>query len=157
MKLHLYINNSDTNVVDKSLTPLLTETQQGQTVDVGLTGTLLDDCSIIDPIISIDQSLLSASNIADMNYAYIDEFKRYYFIRNKVFKGRLIEISMHCDVLTTYKAQVRALPAIIARQEKNYNLYLQDGMIKTYANPHVEIKQFPSGFSGYHFIFSVVG
>ena len=157
MILHLYKNMSDANVVDKTLTPLLTETQGGQTVDVGLQGTLLDDCSIIDPVISIDHELLSITDIADMNYAYIEEFERSYFIRNMVFKGKLLEISMHVDVLSTYKGNIRNLSAIIARQEKKYNLYLQDGMIKTYANPHIEIKQFPNAFTEYEFIFSVVG
>lgn len=157
MILHLYKNMSDANVVDKTLTPLLTETQGGQTVDVGLQGTLLDDCSIIDPVISIDQSLLSITDIADMNYAYIEEFERSYFIRNMVFKGKLLEISMHVDVLSTYKGNIRNLSAIIARQEKKYNLMLQDGMIKTYADPYEEIKQFPNGFTDFQFIFSVVG
>lgn len=146
MILHLYKNNSDANVVDKDLTTLLT-----------VQGTLLDDCSIIDPVISIDQDMLPITDIADMNYAYIEEFERSYFIRNMVFKGKLLEISMHVDVLSTYKGNIRNLSAIIARQQKKYNLYLQDGMIKTYANPHIEIKQFPGAFDKYEFIFSVVG
>ena len=157
MNLHLYINHSDANVVDKDLTPLFTETVGQQTVDVGLPGTLKEDCSIIDPIITIDSSVLSMANIADMNYAYIPEFERSYFIRNMVFRGKLLELQMHVDVLSTYKGNIRALSAIIARQQKKYNLYLQDGMIKTYANPHIEIKQFPGSFDKYEFIFSVVG
>ena len=146
MILHLYKNMSDANVVDKNLTSLIT-----------IEGTLLDDCSIIDPVISINQDLLSITDIADMNYAYIEEFERSYFIRNMVFKGKLLEISMHVDVLSTYKGNIRNLSAIIARQEKKYNLYLQDGMIKTYADPYEEIKQFPNGFTDFQFIFSVVG
>ena len=157
MNLHLYINHSDANVVDKVLTPLFTETVGQQTIDVGLPGTLKEDCSIIDPIITIDSSVLSMANIADMNYAHIPEFERSYFIRNMVFRGKLLELQMHVDVLSTYKGNIRALSAIIARQQKKYNLYLQDGMIKTYANPHIEIKQFPGGFDKYEFIFSVVG
>lgn len=157
MNLHLYINHSDANVVDKDLTPLFTETVGQQNIDVGLPGTLKEDCSIIDPIITIDSSVLSMANIADMNYAYIPEFERSYFIRNMVFRGKLLEIQMHVDVLSTYKGNIRALSAIIARQEKKYNLYLQDGLLKQYANPHIEIKQFPNAFTEYEFIFSVVG
>ena len=64
---------------------------------------------------------------------------------------------MHVDVLKTYASGIRSNTAVISRQENQYNLYLQDGVFKTYANPHYEIRKFPSGFSGYHFILSVAG
>ena len=142
MTLKLYKNYSDKNVVDKEIS------QEGSDIS----GTLRDDCSIIDPVIAIE-------GLTDLgvNYAYITEFGRYYYINNIICKGKLYELHMHVDVLKTYASGIRSNSAVISRQEKNYNLYLQDGVFKTYANPHYEIRKFPSGFSGYHFIFSVAG
>lgn len=144
MTLNVYQNNSDKNVVSKSITTKAT-----------LTGTLRENCSVIDPIITVEA--LSASDIPYINYAEIVEFGRYYYVNDIVCMGKLYELHMHIDVLMTYKDQIKPLPAIIARQESAYNLYLQDGLLKQYANPHIEIKQFPGAFTDFEFIFSVVG
>lgn len=144
MIINLFQNNSDTNVVSKSLTP------KGS-----VTGTLREGCSIIDPVIKIEG--ISGSDLPYLNYLEIVEFGRYYYIRDIVLIGKLFECHCHIDVLETYKDQIKPLPAIIARQAHDYNLYLQDGLIKEYANPHIEVKQFPGAFDDYQFIFSVVG
>lgn len=147
MIIRLYQNKSDKNHVDKSLTKLGDD----------ITGTLRDDCSIINPVIKIEN--YTGSNITQSNYAYIPEFGRYYYITNITFSGNLYEISMHVDVLMTYKDSIRSNTAIVSRQENFYNLYLQDGVFKTNAFPHVEIRQFPAGFSKseFNFIFTVAG
>lgn len=146
MTIKIYKNLSDTNVLDKNITQLGSD----------LTGYLKEDCSIIDPVITIED--FTSFNIQQANYAYITEFGRYYYINNiVVLSNELFELHMHVDVLKTYASGIRSNSAVISRQEKQYNLYLQDGVFKTYANPHYEIRQFPSGFSGYHFIFSVAG
>lgn len=144
MIFRLFQNNSDTNVVQKSIT------QKAE-----LSGTLRDDCSIIDPVITVEG--IAPSDLKYINYAEIPDFGRYYYVTNIILKGKLFEVHMHIDVLNTYKDQIKPLNAIIARQENRYNLYLQDGLIKQYANPHVQIKQFPNGFDRYEYIFSVCG
>ena len=144
MTINLFQNESDTNVVSKTLTSKGT-----------LTGTLREGCSIIDPVIKVEG--ISGSDLPFINYAEVVEFGRYYYIKDIVLVGNLFELHMHIDVLETYKDQIKELPAIVARNEFNYNLYLQDGLIKEYANPHIEIKQFPNGFTDFEFIFSVVG
>ena len=142
MTIKLYKNYSDKNVMDKNITQIGSD----------ITGTLREDCSVINPVIAIE-------GLSDLgvNYAYISEFGRYYYINNIVCKGKLFELDMHVDVLKTYAAGIRNNSAVISRQQNYYNLYLQDGVFKTYANPHIQIKQFPSGFSSYNYIFSVAG
>lgn len=144
MTIKLYINRSDKNVLDKNLTQ----------VGGDITGTLREDCSVVNPVISIEGL---DSNITGVNYAYISEFGRYYYINNIVCKGKLFELNMHVDVLKTYAQEIRENKAVISRQQNRYNLYLQDGVFKTSAFPHIQVAQFPNGFSGYHFIFSVAG
>ena len=144
MILKLYKNLSEKNVVDKNITELAT-----------ITGTLREDCSVINPVIMIEDT--AGFDLKFTNYAYIEEFGRFYYINNIVCKGHLFELNMHVDVLKTHANGIRANEAVISRQQNNYNLYLQDGVFKTYAYPHIQIKQFPSGFSGYNFVFSVAG
>ena len=144
MTINLFQNDSEDNVVSKSLTAKGT-----------VTGTLRDGCSIIDPIIDIEG--ISGSDLPYLNYLEIVEFGRYYYIKDIVLKGKLFECHCHIDVLETYKDQIKPLQAIIARNSEQYNLYLQDGLIKQYANPHIQIKQFPGGFTDYEYIFSVCG
>lgn len=145
MKLKLYNNLSDKIVVDKKITQL------GST----LNGTLRENCSVIDPIIKVEG--IVGSNLTKCNYAYIEEFGRYYYVTNIVCAGNLFELHMHVDVLMTYRGSIRSNSAVVSRQEKLYNLYLQDGVFKEQANPHYEIKKFPSGFTSFNFILAVAG
>ena len=64
---------------------------------------------------------------------------------------------MHCDVLASFQTELKSLEAVVARQENNYNLYLNDGMFKTYADPNISIFQFPNGFETFQYILSVAG
>lgn len=145
MTIKLYKNLSDKVVVDKKITQ----------VGSDITGTLREGCSIIDPVIKFESTL--GSHLTDCNYAYITEFGRYYYINNIVCVGNLFEVHMHVDVLMSYSAGIRSNSAVVSRQENKYNLYLQDGVFKTYSQPHIQIAQFPTGFSDFEFIFSVAG
>lgn len=145
MTIKFYNNLSDKIVVDKNITQL----------GADVTGTLRENCSIIDPVIKVEGTV--GSNITTCNYAYITEFARYYYITNIVCVGKLFEVHMHVDVLMSFRGDIRTNSAVVSRQEKQYNLYLQDGVFKEQANPHYEIKQFPSGFNSFNFILAVSG
>lgn len=144
MELNLYTNNSADNVVTKSITLLTT-----------MTGTLRENCSIVDPVITVEN--INNAIAAVCNYAFIPQFARYYFVRNITLSGKLWIISMHVDVLASFQTPLKSLDAVIARNENRYNLYLQDGFFKTYQNPHVSIKQFPGGFTNHSYILAVAG
>lgn len=145
MTIKFYKNLSDKIVVDKNIDQIGTD----------ITGTLREGCSIIDPIIKFEGTI--GTHLTECNYAYIFEFGRYYFINNIKCVGNLFEVYMHIDVLKTYASGIRSNNAVIARQENLYNLYLQDGVFKTYSQPHMQIAQFPAGFTDFEFIFSVAG
>jgi len=145
MTIKLFVNTSEKNKLDKDIT-LALET----------TGTLKEDTSLTDPIIKLTGKTFS--EMASINYMQITELGRYYFINDVIsINNDIVEIHAHVDVLSTYKDQIRSQNAIIARQEKKWNLYLNDGVFKTYQNPHIVTKAFPSGFTEQHFIFSVAG
>lgn len=128
-----YTNKSRTNERVKDLDEIMT-----------LTGTLRAECSIVDPVIMIE----STRNLKKCNYMYIENFGRYYFIKNVIHvRQGLYEIHAHCDVLSSSGDALLDCVGIIRRQQNNWNLYLDDGAFKVYSNPNVVQKAFPSGFS----------
>ena len=144
IELNLYKNLSEKNRLDKNIT-LMYE----------LTGDLKDKTSLTDPVIRIAGNI---ADVANVNYMYIPSFQRYYFINDIVsLNNEVFEINAHVDVLSTYKDGIRAQNAIVSRQEKKWNLYLNDGVFKTYQNPYIVTKAFPSGFTSQHFVLSVAG
>ena len=144
MTLELYSNSSEYAALDKDLELQLT-----------LTGILREESSIIDPSILVEDL---DDYITDINYAYIPEFGRYYFITNiESVRNHLWRLSLHVDVLHTYAAGIRANSAIIERNEKLYDLQLNDGLFKTRQNPRIAQYPFPSGFSTWNFVLAVAG
>ena len=116
---------------------------------------LKDPTSIIDPV------LLITGEITDMlqaNYMTIPVFGRSYFITNITsVRTGLVEISAHVDVLSSYIEYIRECTAIVHRQENKWNLYLDDGFFKTYQNPNIVVKKFPTGFTNQSFVLAVAG
>lgn len=109
---------------------------------VTLQGTLRNESSILNPVVLIEGDLFG------YNYAYISQFGRYYYITDIVsIREDLCEVHLHVDVLMTYATGIRALTGLIVRQEKEYNLFLPDPLIRTYANPRVFTRAFPAGFA----------
>lgn len=144
MTITLQRNNSENKKLDKDLTTIST-----------LTGNLKQETSIIDPIIIIEDD---GTNILDANYMTIDDFNRSYFITGiRSIRTNLWEVSGHCDVLTSFKNDIRANSAIVSKQENNWNLYIDDGTFKVYQNPIVYTKKFPNGFTDWSFVLCVAG
>lgn len=129
--ISFYNNNSDKRKVGKSLTST-----------TSYTGTLKDETSIVNPTILINAGSISG------NYAYISQFNRYYFVNDiKSIRNGLWEVSLHVDVLETYKTQIKASSAVIERQENSYNNYLQDNMAPVATNVKQRIYKFDNGAS----------
>ena len=137
-------STSEPERADKTLTTIAT-----------LTGTLKQETSIIDPVILIEGSM---ADYKTCNYCTIPEFGRSYFVGDiKSVRNNLLELPCHVDVLSTYKAGIRANMAIFKRQENHWNLYLNDGSFKCYQNPIVLTKLFPAGFGAPEFVLAVAG
>lgn len=89
MKLKIYNNNSNNNVLNKKITPVSE-----------LDFNLKSDNSIMQPILVL-------KNYVKGNYCYIDELKRYYFINDvRLLTGGLYELHLEVDVLMTYKNEI---------------------------------------------------
>ena len=145
MTIQIQQTTSEKNKIGKSISTLFTAS-----------GALREGTSIINPVI-----MISGANIPTLknaNYMHIPDFNRFYFITDiKSIRNGLIEISGHVDVLQTYASQIRNNTAIIKRNANSWNLYIEDGLFKTYANPHIFTKEFPSGFKDPSYVLFVAG
>lgn len=143
--LTLQTTTSEKNRIDKTLTDIAT-----------VSGTLRADTSIIDPVFLIECDLASYVNA---NYMTVPAFGRSYFITNiRSMRAGLVEFTCHCDVLSSFKTQIRSNTAIIQRSERNWNLYLNDGSLTAYQDPEIYTTEFPMGFTvNKQYILAVAG
>lgn len=94
MELILYKTDDSPNTINKTLTDPLT-----------LEINLKKDTNIINP------ELVLNGDFRGFNYAHIPELNRYYFINSmEQLNFRLVKISLECDVLETYKADILNSP-----------------------------------------------
>lgn len=127
-----------------------------QLIDVATyTGTLREETSVLDPAFDIETS----SDLSQMNYIWIHELHRYYYVTNIVsVTTNLWRIYCHVDVLMTYKPTILAHEAVIGRQQGLYNLYLNDGdTFKVTQRSKIQQKRFPNGFTGSSYVMIVAG
>ena len=143
MQIKLYKNLSEVNTIGKTLTE-----------ESVRNGTLKDGCSVLSPSV-----VLTGENLSVFNYAYIPQFSRYYFIKEITsVKSGLWEISMRVDVLETYKDSIKANTAIIKRQEKIWDMYINDEKFKAESTNKTATIMFPQNhFNTVNFILTVAG
>ena len=77
---------------------------------------LKDDCGIIRPVLLV----YGIANPSGLNYAYISDFSRYYYISEWTWKLGNWECQLYVDVLATYKDQIGAATEYIARCSYKY-------------------------------------
>ena len=141
--IQLMNNQEELNKINKNPSGVMT-----------LTGELREESSIIDPVIIIEYD----GTLTNVNYMYIPEFHRYYFITqiNSV-RTKLWRVCGHCDVLKTYAQGILGCDCVVARNQNNFNLYLNDAYFKVYSNPRVQILNFPQKFSGESYVLVMKG
>lgn len=137
MIVNFFCNESEPHKVYKDLTPL-------GSIEVHLR----EGSSIIDPVllIEMDTPVVTVNGIDyTINYIQIPVFNRYYFVNNiSVNRTRLWQFDCHCDVLSSFKSEWTKLPCIIARNEFQYNLFLQDDRFLVNSNRFVQTMVFPN-------------
>ena len=80
---------------------------------------LKDNSSVVDPVIVLD--LPSKSNFTKYTYAYIQDFGRYYFVRDMTADGLLWDVALTCDVLATYKSEIGGSSMYVLRSSYAYD------------------------------------
>lgn len=132
MEIRLYNNTSDTNVVDKTINNEYT-----------ITGTLRDVSNMKTPSIVIQHT-----GVFQYNYAYIPEFNRYYYINEVVtVRTGLLNIMLTCDVLMSFKSDIRNSTAVIIEStDTDVSNYLDNDVWVSLVKDFTDIINFPNGF-----------
>lgn len=119
-EINLYNMNCDKNTVDKT---------DGIVAISTLSGTLRESSDLMNPVIKFETTRLPR-----FNYVYIPAFRRYYFLQEiTVITDKLYSMSLHVDVLMTYKNEIRSQECMVARNEFDFNAKIEDVMRKKYA------------------------
>lgn len=82
--------------------------------------TLKDSTSFLNPILEL-QTATAATNPTGWNYAYISDFKRYYFINDWVYNRGIWEAHLMVDVLASWKEEIGGSTQYVSRSSHTYN------------------------------------
>lgn len=149
--VHFYSCPNDRKKVKKTL---------GGAFGGAISCVLKENNSILEPSIRVQKSALG-ENYARINYAYIPEFGRYYFVSSPIVEtGQAITYNLQVDPLMSYYSQLLNTKFEIARAEKEGNGYyidteraLQNRKIVSYA----VLGHIPQSQSGNKYAITVAG
>lgn len=147
MDATLYFNKSDKRYVDKQLEAITYEGSDHIDVE------FKEDTSLEDPTFI----LRTQSKVLTANYIYVPDMNRYYYINDYTVSHQRIYINCHVDVLMSFKKEFKKENVIVARNEKLFDLYLDDNKYKVQDRTCVRTVRFPSGFTTRNIILGVVG
>lgn len=136
MQVTFYRNNSEDNSINKSLTPVIT---LNNVVAKG-------NVDVVNPtlIVEFDDDYTDR-----INYAKIDDFDSYYFVKPIAMTGSRCAVQLRRDPLETFKTEILQLTGIIDKTEDRgkSNLYLNDGSFIVQSNEYNRVMNFPNGFN----------
>lgn len=109
MRIIFYTNNSNSNELNKNIN-LVTELNCNVN---------RDNLDVLSPILFLSYFDIKKLNI---NYCYIEELNRYYFINSyTIEKNNLIKIQLETDVLMTFKNDILLSSGIVKETKNNQN------------------------------------
>lgn len=85
---------------------------------------LKDDCSLLNPIITVAAANMPVPSVAPINtfnYCYIAKFARYYFVEDWIYSKGIWEGHLTIDVLASHKTEIGATSAYVERSASTYN------------------------------------
>lgn len=140
MNILLYYNSSDNRCVNKVL---LGEKR--------VEGTLRESTSVINPVIALADIAPNSLVAPKYNYAYIAEFRRYYFINDSepITNSNLFKITFKVDPLMSFKGDILALNVVIDKQasDSNGDEYIDDSSLITNNLTFNSVYNFSNGFN----------
>ena len=113
----------------------------------GFSGTMRASLSALRPVIDVEIS--NTLGVMNANYAYIQQFDKFYFIRNKTnVVNNVWRFELEEDVLMTYHVDILNTNGVVERQKDNYDMYLPDPRIPVDCRKAVTYRQFPTNHFG---------
>lgn len=119
MQVILYKNTADPRKVNKLLDMVQIKTVNARPYY---------PMSITAPVLKFKYD----NNLTDINYCYIPELSRYYFINNITLdSGDTMILTCEVDVLMSFRADILNLDAICLRNQHDFNPYIEDDLPTT--------------------------
>lgn len=106
-------------------------------VSIDIVLNLKDTSSIINPVVIIDTSV----NAYGYNYLYINQFSRFYFIRDCKWVLGAWELTCECDVLASWKTQITSAEKYVLRSSSNYDTSITDTLYPSKASAYLKHSQ----------------
>ena len=132
VNVKFYITGDNPNVMNKSLTQIASV-----------------DCDIKEPVNKERPEIYVSGNLIGVNYAYIAEFGRYYFVYPTGEHANTTRLQLESDPLMSFSAGILASPAVVARNPWHFDLYVPDPNLPVEARTASAILKFPNDyFSG---------
>lgn len=145
MEFTLMYTDSPNNMLEKNYTVL-----------GGYSGTMRAAISALRPVIDVEIED-ATTTVMQANYAYIQTFDRFYFIRNKTaLNNKLWRFELETDVLMSFHEEIGQLEAVVERQTDNYDMYLPDPQIPVDCRKTVSYRKFPTNQFGLPYLYMVV-
>lgn len=115
-------------------------------------------CSVKDGITLEDPVLYLGydATILAYNYVYIPDFQRYYFVTGREIDGKTIYISLHVDVLASFKNDILASTGTATRSNF-YNKNIPDKMVASLPGENIQYRTLSSAFTGETYVLILGG
>lgn len=154
--ISLYTISCDRKQIDKSKS-------WDKVVDITETFRVKQASSILNPQITLALSTIGEKNYASVNYAYVPEWGRYYFVDDITLENdSLLTLTLSVDVLMSYKDKILSSQQFISRAESlNSALYI-DSEKPIQANKKISVPDsvvlgiFPES-TGNNYVMTVAG
>lgn len=119
------------NVQFYTLAKRVNSTKQPSGSGLTIACQLKDGTSVLSPTLIISGS----GTITGYNYAYISDWKKYYFITDTTINtGGRYEVAMTCDELASWKASIGNYSCFVQRAASTYNSMIYDNAISNTEN-----------------------
>lgn len=115
----------------------------------------IDDTEIVNPTLK-----LSEFDEDQCNYVYIPSLRRYYYVTGVTYSKGYYFISLHVDVLMSFKDSIKTQTVVADRSATQYRQYIDDSILKTEQYKGEYIRSFsnqPFSLSTVTYILGVLG
>lgn len=144
MQAIFYENKSDRRYLTKNI--------EGKYPNVPVQ--IIEPSSVVRPSLKVSSGLIGQN----VNYLKLVDLERYYYINDWIMENGYIRLECEVDVLMSFKDEIKERSVVVKRNEKKYNLYLDDPKYKIQNRTATMTKEFPNGFgTAKHLVMGVVG
>lgn len=145
MVITFYNTSSDYRVLDKVL-----GTSTGSA-----TGVLHERVSDVQISVKIPSTLFNV--VTQSNYAMVDTFQKYYYLRSYDVENDCVIINLYEDVRKTFATQIKGVTATVHRNAVKSNGYLKDAGYNALSYEAIQYKKFPNALNDASCIMVTVG